>query len=148
MHLGQPRGFARAISNVRRSWLSRESLLFGAFTGLVALRGLLKVAGWLPAAAGIIGWAALAAGIMALAATTAVYRLPARPAWGHWTGQAAFGLTALTAGPALACRSRPHGPARRADVAIPMSFASTWTAMTEVAPPTLGPGPDRARTGP
>lgn len=101
-HLGQPQAFYRATGNVFRSWLSREALLFGGFTGLAGLHWLLRLTGIAPAAAAGLAGAAIAAGLLAVLATARVYAIPTRPAWGHWTGQVLFWLTLLTFGPALA----------------------------------------------
>jgi DMSO reductase anchor subunit len=73
----------------RRSWLSREVLLFGLFSGAVAAS---------------VAWPALSpvAALLGLAGVTAsafIYLAPARPAWNSKTTVADFHLTALLLGP-------------------------------------------------
>ncbi len=57
-HLGKPLRAWRALSNVRRSWLSREIALVSAFLGLAAASFLL-VFPWLVGVASVTGFAAL-----------------------------------------------------------------------------------------
>jgi Fe-S-cluster-containing dehydrogenase component/DMSO reductase anchor subunit len=89
LHLGRPIYAVRALRMWRRSWLSREVLLFSLFAAAAA--GSVLVPGLvLPAA--ILG----AAGITASAF---IYLVPARPAWNSMSTLADFYLTALLLGP-------------------------------------------------
>jgi DMSO reductase anchor subunit len=91
LHLGRPAYAWRAVKMWRRSWLSREVLLFGFFFGsLCALAGIAAQPlwpGWLkllpafhdafPAAT----WMTMAFGIAGIVASAFIYLIPARPAW-------------------------------------------------------------------
>ncbi len=86
-HLGRPAYAWRALKMWRRSWLSREVLLFGLFfatlasaTGASWLRSLAMLS--LPAAAiDAVGWIAASVGIAGVVASAFIYLVPARPAW-------------------------------------------------------------------
>ncbi|MCP3957752.1 MAG: 4Fe-4S dicluster domain-containing protein [bacterium] len=71
LHLGKPLRAWRAMLNVRRSWLSREIVLFSAFLGIAMLCLLAPVPPWLH-------WGAAALGFAALFAVDRVYDI-ARP---------------------------------------------------------------------
>lgn len=79
LHLGRPIHAYRAMKMWRRSWLSREVVLFGGFSNIAAVyAGAL----WF----GIPGSAWLGAlttlfGIAGVTATAYIYRVPSRPAW-------------------------------------------------------------------
>jgi DMSO reductase iron-sulfur subunit len=87
LHLGRPAYAWRALKMWRRSWLSREVLLFGLF--FAALTSL-TIAAWLeavhhlPFAATVmtgLKFAAPLLGIAGLLASARIYLVPARPAW-------------------------------------------------------------------
>lgn len=63
LHLGRPERAWRAVLNWRRSWLSREVLLFSVFLAAVTMVTLSRFAsgdgGWIGVAAGLAGFAAL-----------------------------------------------------------------------------------------
>ena len=125
-HLSTPLQAARAVVNFSSSWLSREIVfgsLFAALLGALAWRewrathtvptrqargrraassapawrasadpvAATSLAGWLPRLAA-------AAGLAFLACQTAIYLLPAQPAWNSFATPAAFGGTALRLG--------------------------------------------------
>ena len=100
LHLGRPAYAYRALRMWRRSWLSREVLLFTAFSGAATLyAGLL----WF----GIAGSAAAGAvtvvfGMAGVTASACIYRVPARPAWNTRHTLAHFHLTAGILGPLFA----------------------------------------------
>jgi formate dehydrogenase iron-sulfur subunit len=91
LHLGRPAYAWRAVKMWRRSWLSREVLLFGLFfASLCAITAIaaqplwqkwvklpLTLNGALPAAA----WLTMALGIAGIVASAFIYLIPARPAW-------------------------------------------------------------------
>lgn len=79
MHLGRPVHAYRAIKAWKRSWLSREVLLFGGFSGVASLyAGAL----WLGIAAGpALGALTVLFGLGGVTATGYIYRVPSRPAW-------------------------------------------------------------------
>jgi DMSO reductase iron-sulfur subunit len=103
-HLGRPAYAWRALKMWRRSWLSREVLLFGlCFLSLAAL----TLASWL-SAFGLLphGISTLAAlrfatpmiGIVGLFASARLYLVPARPAWNTNHTPVDFMLSALLLG--------------------------------------------------
>jgi DMSO reductase iron-sulfur subunit len=101
MHLGRPAYAWRAVKMWRRSWLSREVLLYGLFFGgLAAFTGISAV-GVLPASQvrmillGLpgmnlllrpetqlgLGWATALLGLCGTICSAYIYLVPARPAW-------------------------------------------------------------------
>jgi len=79
LHLGRPIHAYRALKMWRRSWLSREVLLFGAFSNVAAIYAgalwlALPLGVWLGALTTLLG----AAGVTS---TAYIYRVPSRPAW-------------------------------------------------------------------
>ena len=101
-HLSTPLQAARAVVNFSSSWLSREIVFGSLFAGLLAVllatewraarSGEVSAAGpWLP-------WLAAAAGLAFLYCQTAIYLLPAQPAWDSLATPAAFGGSALRLG--------------------------------------------------
>lgn len=91
-HLGRPAHAWKALRNLRRSWLSREVALFGAYAGAAAAAIVVPAAAPL---APIVG----AAGLFASAR---LYVVPGRPSWDSWLTVAQFGLTAVVAGGVVA----------------------------------------------
>lgn len=100
LHLGRPIHAYRALKAWRRSWLSREVLLFTAFSGVAALYAALL---WfqLPGShtAGLL---TIVFGISGVIASAQIYRVPARPAWDTPFTLAQFLLTAGALGPLFA----------------------------------------------
>jgi formate dehydrogenase iron-sulfur subunit len=101
MHLGRPAYAWRAVKMWRRSWLSREVLLYGLFFGgLVAFAGL-SIAAILPASQlrtvvdrlpamhfllhseslQIVAWVAAFLSVGGTVCSAYIYLVPARPAW-------------------------------------------------------------------
>jgi anaerobic dimethyl sulfoxide reductase subunit B len=89
LHLGAPLNAWRALNHLKKSWLSREILMFGLFgmSWLVALA--LPGMGKLPLAL---------CGIGLVYSMAQVYRFKAAPAWNTWRTPAAFFLSALVLG--------------------------------------------------
>ncbi|HJZ98506.1 MAG TPA: DmsC/YnfH family molybdoenzyme membrane anchor subunit [Candidatus Solibacter sp.] len=85
LHLGRPVHAWRAMKMWRRSWLSREVLLFTLFAGAAMVPGLAPMA----AALGIAG----------VTASAMIYLVPARPAWNSKRTVLDFCLTVLLLGP-------------------------------------------------
>jgi DMSO reductase iron-sulfur subunit len=85
LHLGRPLRAWRALKMWRRSWLSREVLLFTLFAGAAMAPGLAPLA----AALGFAG----------VTASGFIYLVPARPAWNSKRTIVDFYLTALLLGP-------------------------------------------------
>ena len=132
-HLSTPLQAARAVVNFSTSWLSREIVfgsLFAVLLGAMAWRELraasLPLAAWLPRFTAV-------AGLAFLASQTAIYLLPAQPAWNSFATPAAFGGTALRlgilgvaaglAGPAAASPAILRGLALAGILALALEFA-------------------------
>jgi Fe-S-cluster-containing dehydrogenase component/DMSO reductase anchor subunit len=100
LHLGRPAYAYRALRMWRRSWLSREVLLFSGFS---AVAGAYAGALWfqLPGSAAIGGATALL-GLAGLSASGFIYRVPSRPAWNTPYTIVEFNLTAAILGPLFA----------------------------------------------
>jgi DMSO reductase iron-sulfur subunit len=88
LHLGRPIHAWKAMRNLRRSWLSREVALFGAYATAAT------VAVAVPAVAPV----APVIGVAGVFASARLYVVPGRPAWDSPLTVAQFGLTALVAG--------------------------------------------------
>ncbi len=106
-HLGRPAYAWRALKMWRRSWLSREVLLFGLFflsIGACTVAswgrtlGLLHVASAVP----LLGWVASAFGILGTVASAYIYLVPARPSWNMSHTPIDFLLSAALIGSLLA----------------------------------------------
>jgi formate dehydrogenase iron-sulfur subunit len=94
LHLGRPAHAWKALRNLRRSWLSREVLLFGCYGGLAA------AAVVVPALVPL----ALATGLAGVFASGRLYVVPGRPAWHSPLTIVRFFATALAVGPLLTGR--------------------------------------------
>jgi Fe-S-cluster-containing dehydrogenase component/DMSO reductase anchor subunit len=100
LHLGRPIYAYRALKMWRRSWLSREVLLF---TGFSAVAFLYAVGLWAGLAdTGAFGALTLLIGFGGVTASACIYRVPSRPAWNTPLTLVQFNLTALTLGPLFA----------------------------------------------
>ena len=100
LHLGRPIHAYRALKMWRRSWLSREVLLFSAFAGVA---GLYSGALWFAVPAGMpIGALTVLLGAGGIVASANIYRVPARPSWNSRLTVAQFALTAAVLGPLFA----------------------------------------------
>lgn len=98
LHLGRPIYAYRALKMWRRSWLSREVLLFGCFSMAASANALALWFGWTRSsqAAGLL---TAILGVAAVTASAFIYRVPARPAWNSGYTVAEFCLTTLIPGP-------------------------------------------------
>jgi len=100
LHLGRPIHAYRAIRMWRRSWLSREVLLFSAFS-MVA--GVYAAMLWFGVPGGsYVGALTVAIGIAGVTASACIYRVPSRPAWNTPYTLLQFNLTAALLGPLFA----------------------------------------------
>jgi Fe-S-cluster-containing dehydrogenase component/DMSO reductase anchor subunit len=81
LHLGRPQFAYRAVIGLRHSWLSREVVAFGAFTGLAAPYALLLLTGWAPAAVPWSGVAVAVAGLAGIACSVLIYSTTRRSSW-------------------------------------------------------------------
>jgi formate dehydrogenase iron-sulfur subunit len=99
LHLGRPVHAYRALRMWRRSWLSREVLLFTAFAGVASVyAGLL----WFElGGARLVGGLTTVLGIAGVTASGCIYRVPSRPAWNTPLTLLQFNLSAAALGPLL-----------------------------------------------
>jgi DMSO reductase anchor subunit len=100
LHLGRPAHAYRALKMWKRSWLSREVLMFSLFSSVAALyAGTL----WfrLPGSAAF-GALTAALGILGVTASACIYLVRARPAWNTKRTVAEFYLSAALLGPLFA----------------------------------------------
>jgi len=117
LHLGRPAHAWKALRNLRRSWLSREVALFGAYGGLAALT--LAVPGLAPLTVGI--------GAAGVYASGRLYVVPGRPAWHTPLTIVRFFATAFALGPLLT------GHPRWALVGIGVQLAATAANLIRLA---------------
>jgi len=100
LHLGRPIHAYRALRMWRRSWLSREVLLFTAFAAVASAYAALL---WFDRpGATIVGGLTAALGIAGITASGCIYRVPSRPSWNTTLTPLQFNLTAAALGPLLA----------------------------------------------
>ncbi|MDE3202306.1 MAG: dimethyl sulfoxide reductase anchor subunit [Acidobacteriota bacterium] len=79
LHLGRPLYAARALKMWRRSWLSREVLLFTLFAGAATLYALCL---WMGISFAIVAGAlTVVCGLAGVGASARLYLAPGRPAW-------------------------------------------------------------------
>jgi DMSO reductase anchor subunit len=100
LHLGRPIHAYRALRMWRRSWLSREVLMFGAFSNVAALYAGALWFG-LPASE-LLGALTVLFGVAGVTASAYIYRVPARPAWNTPYTLLQFNFTAALLGPLFA----------------------------------------------
>ncbi len=100
MHLGRPIHAYRALKMWRRSWLSREVLMFGCFSGMAAFYAGALWFG-LPFSS-LLGALTVLLGVGGITASACIYLVPARPAWNSKHTVAEFFLTAGILGPLFA----------------------------------------------
>jgi DMSO reductase iron-sulfur subunit len=113
LHLGRPVHAYRALRMWRRSWLSREVLLFTSFSGVATLyAGLLwfggtpegvPYVGRVPSGlTTVVGALTVVLGIAGVTASACIYRVPSRPAWNTRYTLLQFNLTGALLGPLFA----------------------------------------------
>jgi len=100
LHLGRPIYAYRAIRMWRRSWLSREVLLFSAFSGVAGVYAAMLWFG-LPGSTAV-GAATVLLGVAGVTSSACIYRVPSRPAWNTPYTLLQFNLTAAVLGPLFA----------------------------------------------
>ena len=107
LHLGRPAYAYRALKMWRRSWLSREVVLFtmfaGALSGATLVATAIALGLTVPAALGVgLNWAAAILGLAGTLASAAIYLVKARPAWNTKHTPLDFVLTGALLGSLLA----------------------------------------------
>jgi len=99
MHLGRPVHAYRALKMWRRSWLSREVLMFTCFSGISGLYAALL---WFRLPGSIVpGMLTSIIGLAGVTASACIYLVRARPAWNTNHTVADFHLTGAYLGPLL-----------------------------------------------
>jgi len=94
LHLGRPAFAWRALKMWRRSWLSREVLIFALFSGVATL--------YAATAGGLFGLLTTVLGLAGITCSAKIYLVPARPAWNTHRTIVDFHLTAAILGPLFA----------------------------------------------
>jgi Fe-S-cluster-containing dehydrogenase component/DMSO reductase anchor subunit len=108
LHLGRPIYAYRAVKMWRRSWLSREVLLFAAFSVVACAYAAALWRG--VAGAGVIGAVTALLGATGVTASACIYRVPSRPSWNTPFTLVQFNLTAATLGPLFAAAAGVGNP--------------------------------------
>jgi DMSO reductase anchor subunit len=121
LHLGRPLYAYRAVRMWRRSWLSREVLLFTGFSAVACLYAAALWMRWPGGAA--LGGLTLLLGFGGVSASACIYRVPSRPAWNTPLTLVQFNLTALTLGPLFAAATGAGSPRWLAAAAATMAGA-------------------------
>src|SRR5256884_5503916 len=99
MHLGRPIHAYRALKMWKRSWLSREVLMFSCFSGIAGLYAALL---WLRLPGSMVpGVLTSLLGLAGVTASACIYLVRARPAWNTKHTIAEFYLTGALLGPLL-----------------------------------------------
>ncbi|HEX2998020.1 MAG TPA: DmsC/YnfH family molybdoenzyme membrane anchor subunit [Anaerolineales bacterium] len=108
-HLGTKKRAWRALSNLRKSWLSREIL----FTGLFGAGWLLSILAKTFWQRGAVEWIGLTAtlGLGLVYSMSRVYQLPAISAWNTRRTNLVFMVSTLLLGQSLMAVLLPHGSA-------------------------------------
>jgi Fe-S-cluster-containing dehydrogenase component/DMSO reductase anchor subunit len=99
LHLGRPAHAWKAVRNLRRSWLSREVLLFSAFAATAMVYAVATTA---RAGSTVAGVAAVVLGAMGIYASARLYLVPARPVWRSARTVVAFFAGGLATGSLVA----------------------------------------------
>ncbi len=119
LHLGRPIYAYRALKMWKRSWLSREVLLFTAFSAVACLYA---AALWTGLPGGVlVGALTVALGIGGVTASACIYCVPSRPAWNTPLTLVQFNLTAAMLGPLFAAASGAGNPRWLAIVSATMA---------------------------
>jgi Fe-S-cluster-containing dehydrogenase component/DMSO reductase anchor subunit len=116
LHLGRPIHALRALRMWRRSWLSREALLFSAFSNVAALYA---AALWFeqPVSA-LVGGLTVVLGLGGVTASACIYLVASRPAWHSPLTLLQFLFTAALVGPLFAAAVGAGDPRTLAPLAV------------------------------
>ncbi len=100
-HLGRPLFAFRALKMWKRSWLSREVLLFSLFANSAAIYSVLhwKIIAMPPFLMPLLGIFVILFGIGGIYSSAKIYQVPARPSWNNMRTPISFFSTALLLGP-------------------------------------------------
>ena len=97
LHLGRPIHAYRALKMFRRSWLSREVLLFTSFSMVASVYAVILWQG-MPGGS-LVGAVTTVLGIAGVTSSGRIYRVPSRPAWNTPFTLLQFNVTAGLLGP-------------------------------------------------
>lgn len=127
LHLGRPAHAWKALRNLRRSWLSREVALFGAFAAAAVTYALTWPVGAPEGARTVTGVVAVVLGLAGLFASARLYLVPARPMWNSPRTVVSFFATAAATGPlsAVLVLRGAHLPGGGADSLLATAGAAT-----------------------
>jgi len=81
LHLGRPYKAMMAMKNIKTSWLSREALALGLFTGLMTLFASLYLMDVSHILKALLALVVLVVGIAGIHSQAMIYRIKARPSW-------------------------------------------------------------------
>lgn len=96
LHLGRPLKAMMAMKNWRTSWLSREAIALGAFTGLMSVNVALYFFDISILLRLIFEALTLSVGLYGIHAQAMIYRIPARPSWDREYTNRKFFTTSYT----------------------------------------------------
>lgn len=127
-HLGKPLRAYRALKNVYRSWVSREVIFLGGFTGLLGVYIAEIILDTYIVPLHLLGIAVSVTGILGIWSQIMIYLIPARPYWNSMNTVIEFTATAFTV-PALifAVLLRPD------TAKIFMLIALGWIVIQEIS---------------
>jgi formate dehydrogenase iron-sulfur subunit len=108
LHLGRPVHAYRALKMWRRSWLSREVLLFTLFSGVSG--GYAAMLWFGITGSAWVGLLTMVIGLAAVFASASIYRVPSRPSWNSPHTIAEFLVTAGVLGPLFAAAAGAGTP--------------------------------------
>ncbi|MCG8602726.1 MAG: dimethyl sulfoxide reductase anchor subunit [Verrucomicrobiales bacterium] len=98
LHLGRPLQAWRSFLGWRKSWLSREILVFGPWAGLALIAAVTPFLPVPPVFGDFAIWGAATLGIIGVFCSVMVYAFTQRPFWNLTQTGTRFGLTLLAAG--------------------------------------------------
>lgn len=97
-HLGRPMQAWKSFLGWRKSWLSREILVFGLWSNLALAQVVLVLSGRLPGFLTPLSLATTATGLLGVFASVMVYAVTHRPSWALPITATRFGLTTILLG--------------------------------------------------
>ncbi|MGJ8640427.1 MAG: DmsC/YnfH family molybdoenzyme membrane anchor subunit [Opitutaceae bacterium] len=81
-HLGRPLGAWRAFLGLRRSWLSREIIVFGGFSGVAFAYTAAAFFDFVPSSIDqVLGWSTVLSGLLGVLCSVMIYHDTRRPFW-------------------------------------------------------------------
>lgn len=100
-HLGRPLGAWRAFLNLRRSWLSREIVVFGLTGWIAAIYTVTPLAGFISGPViELMGWGTVLTGLIGIFCSVMIYHDTRREAWRFSISAGKFFGTTFGLGPA------------------------------------------------